>query len=132
MGRAKAQMEESDLQDGKEGKNLDNVTRVPRASVPEAIALVFLFYELLSVEFLPLDIELRQNKSAWYLQCHVTVCLGIGSWKKALILRKKFFKPTLDQLSVIPQRKGPMFKKSFGKSGLTTGNLPLSLPDDTV
>ena len=45
MGRAKAQMEESDLQDGKKGKNLDNVTRVPRASMPEAIALMFLLYE---------------------------------------------------------------------------------------
>lgn len=102
--------------------------------MPEAIAVVFLFYELLSVEFLPLDFELRQNKSAWYLQCHVRVCLGIGSWKKALIPRIKFLKPTLDQLSVILQRKGPMFKNSFGKPGLTVGNLPLSLslPDDTV
>ena len=59
-----------------------------------------------------------------------------GDWEleESSHTKNKVFKITLDQLSVILQRKGPIFKNSFGKSGLTIGNLPLSLslPDDTV
>lgn len=39
VGRAKAQTEKSDLQDGKRKTNLDNVTRAPGVSMPEAMAL---------------------------------------------------------------------------------------------
>ena len=82
--------------------------------------------------------HLRLNKSSFpgVFHFHVRVCLGTGSWKRALIPRIKFLKLAMDQhfpeLPVIPQRKGPLFKNSSETSGLIIRNFPLSLLEDAV
>lgn len=107
----------------KGGKNLDNVIWVSRASMPEAIALdVFCYMSYFQLCFCHLRSNLRKINLPGICQCPVRICLGTGSQKETLILRIKFLKPALDQLSIILQRKSPIFKNRFGNSGLTIGN----------
>ena len=84
--------------------------------------------------FLPSEIEFKKNKSAWYFSMPCQNLFGDWELEGSSILRIKFIKPALDQLSIILQRKSPIFKTRPGNSGLTIGNLPLflSLPDDNV
>lgn len=103
--------------------------------MPEAIALdVFRYMSYFQLCFCHLRSNLRKINLPGIFQCHVRICLGIGNRKEVLILRIKFIKPALDQLSIILQRKSPIFKTRLGNSCLTIGNLPLflSLPDDNV
>ena len=95
---------------------------------------MFLLYELLSVVFLPPEMEFKKNKSAWYLSMPCQNLFGDWESEGNSHTKNKVFKTGSGSAINHSAKKEPYIQKQIWELRSDHRELPLflSLPDDNV